>query len=204
MDYFTGLGAMPHVCISSEIRFNATCFESFACCYRNPTNPRLASSSKDNTVRVWNTASRMSELVLGGHTASVNVVRWGGAGPGKTGVLYTASSDRSVKVWDADKVLSHANRMQVLMLKLHGPIQPQGALLHTLKDHAHWVTTLTLNTDFALRTGPYDHLAKEPKSDEEGTPVPFFRRVDIGSCVFFQLSPNTCPCSLRRYSLQLI
>lgn len=44
----------------------------------------------------------------------------------------------------------------------------KGTLLHTLKDHAHWVTTLTLNTDFALRTGPYDHLAKEPKSDEEG------------------------------------
>ncbi|KAF8316156.1 WD-repeat protein [Clavulina sp. PMI_390] len=114
-------------------------------CHINPSNPRLASSSKDNTVRVWNTSTRISQYILGGHTASVNVVRWGGAGPGKSGVLYTASSDRSVKIWNADK----------------------GTLIHTLKDHAHWVTTLTLNTDFALRTGPYDHLAKEPKSDEE-------------------------------------
>lgn len=40
-------------------------------------------------------------------------------------------------------------------------------MIYTLKDHAHWVTTLTLNTDFALRTGPFDHLAIEPKSDEE-------------------------------------
>lgn len=39
--------------------------------------------------------------------------------------------------------------------------------MHTLKDHAHWVTTLTLNTDFVLRTGPFDHTSKAPPSDEE-------------------------------------
>ena len=38
-----------------------------------------------------------------------------------------------------------------------------------LKDHAHWVTTLALNTDFVLRTGPFDHTATRPASDEEGT-----------------------------------
>lgn len=41
--------------------------------------------------------------------------------------------------------------------------------MHTLKDHAHWVTTLTLNTDFVLRTGPFDHLGKKTSSDIEGT-----------------------------------
>lgn len=61
------------------------------------------------------------------------------------GVLYTASSDRTVRVWDANG----------------------GKLLHTLKDHAHWVTTLALNTDFVLRTGPFDHLGKKPASDSE-------------------------------------
>lgn len=45
----------------------------------------------------------------------------------------------------------------------------QGQPLHTLKEHAHWVTTLTLNTDFVLRTGPFDHTGKKPKSDEEGS-----------------------------------
>ena len=39
--------------------------------------------------------------------------------------------------------------------------------MHTLKDHAHWVTTLSLNTDFVLRTGPYDHTGKKPSSDED-------------------------------------
>ncbi|KAF9218220.1 WD40 repeat-like protein [Gyrodon lividus] len=111
----------------------------------NVSAPRLASSSKDGTVRVWSTATRRLEYSLGGHTASVNVVKWGGGGKGGKGVLYTASSDRTVRVWDAQG----------------------GKQLMVLKDHAHWVTTLALNTDFVLRTGPYDHTAKRPASDEE-------------------------------------
>lgn len=44
----------------------------------------------------------------------------------------------------------------------------QGKTLHILKDHAHWVTTLALNTDFVLRTGPFDHRGITPSSDAEG------------------------------------
>jgi len=44
---------------------------------------------------------RRVDYVLGGHTASINVVRWGGVGQG---VLYTAGSDRVVRVWNADGV----------------------------------------------------------------------------------------------------
>ncbi|EGO20546.1 hypothetical protein SERLADRAFT_452632 [Serpula lacrymans var. lacrymans S7.9] len=111
----------------------------------NSASPRLASSSKDGTVRVWSVATRRLEYALGGHTASVNVVKWGGGGKGRRGILYTASSDRTVRVWDANG----------------------GKQLHVLKDHAHWVTTLTLNTDFVLRTGPFDHTNKRPSDDAE-------------------------------------
>ena len=96
--------------------------------HRNAQSPRLASSSKDGTVRVWNVASRGIDFVLGGHSASVNAVRWGG-----DGAIYTASSDRTVKVWN----------------------DQDGRLIRSLQDHAHWVNTLALSTDYVLRTGPY-------------------------------------------------
>ncbi|GAA6022940.1 hypothetical protein JCM11491_005475, partial [Sporobolomyces phaffii] len=106
----------------------------------NPSSPRLASSSKDATVRVWNARSKKLEFSLGGHTASVNQVRWGGEG-----VIFTASSDRTVKLWSG----------------------ADGKLIRTLSEHAHWVNTLALNTDFVLRTGPFDQHGKVPHSDQE-------------------------------------
>lgn len=114
----------------------------------NPSTPRLASSSKDCTVRVWNTNTRSLAYSLGGHTASVNVVKWSGAG-----MLYTASSDRTLRVWDASN----------------------GSNIHILKDHAHWVTTLALSTDFVLRTGPFnwenEKQNKKDMSDAQGESV---------------------------------
>lgn len=32
----------------------------------------------------------------------------------------------------------------------------QGILVRTLEGHGHWVTTLSLNTDYVLRTGAFD------------------------------------------------
>jgi len=57
-------------------------------------------------VRVWNAANRTLAFTLGSHTASVNVVRWGGEG-----VIYTASSDRTVKLWDGKDVSRHRHSL---------------------------------------------------------------------------------------------
>lgn len=101
--------------------------------------PRLASASKDATVRIWIVDNGTIEHVLSGHKSSVSCVKWGGLGQ-----IYTASHDKTVKVWDAQ----------------------QGTLLHTLSSHAHWVNHLALSTDFALRTSYFDHTPT-PTTEEE-------------------------------------
>ncbi|KAI9772291.1 MAG: hypothetical protein M1840_001040 [Geoglossum simile] len=106
---------------------------------QSPGNPRLASASKDATVRIWNTTIRKIDTTLSGHKGSVSCVKWGG-----TGCIYTASQDKTVKIWNSK----------------------DGTLAHTLNAHAHWVNHLALSTDFVLRTGYFDHTAKVPETLE--------------------------------------
>ncbi|KAJ2448778.1 ribosome assembly [Coemansia sp. RSA 2336] len=105
----------------------------------NPQCSRVASSSKDGTVRVWDVKLRRCLFTLAGHTAAVTCVKWGGDGR-----IYTGSQDKTIKIWNSD-----------------------GTLYKTLAGHAHWVNTLAFSTDFALRTGAFDHTGKHPQSDEE-------------------------------------
>ncbi|EAU35338.1 hypothetical protein ATEG_04891 [Aspergillus terreus NIH2624] len=102
--------------------------------------PRLASASKDATVRIWDVVSKRIDTVLTGHKGSVTCVRWGG-----TGKIYTASHDRTIKVWNATN----------------------GTLVQTLNAHAHRVNHLALSTDFVLRTGYHDHTGKVPEADAD-------------------------------------
>lgn len=107
---------------------------------QTPGQPRLASASKDCTVRIWDTITRRVENVLSGHKGSISCVRWGG-----TGRIYTSSQDKTIKIWDSDG----------------------GTLIQTLTAHAHWVNHLALSTDFVLRTSYHDHTGKIPLTDEE-------------------------------------
>ena len=102
--------------------------------------PRLASASKDCTVRIWDTVTRRIENVLSGHKGSISCVRWGGLGR-----IYTSSQDKTIKIWDSNKAI----------------------LLHTLTAHAHWVNHLALSTDFVLRTAFHDHTNIIPITNEE-------------------------------------
>lgn len=102
--------------------------------------PRLASSSKDGTVRIVLVNQQKIDMVLSGHKGSVSCVKWGG-----TGFIYTASHDKTIMVWNA----------------------ADGTRAHTISAHSHWVNHLALSTDFVLRTGFYDHTGKVPNSDEE-------------------------------------
>lgn len=103
------------------------------------SHPRLASASKDTSVRVWDTSVGRLLFCLTGHSASVTCVLWGGEG-----LIMTGSQDRTIRVWHAD-----------------------GKLFRVLDGHAHWINHMALSTGFALRTGPFDHTSRVASSPEE-------------------------------------
>jgi ribosome assembly protein 4 len=57
--------------------------------------------------------------------------------------------------------------MQKMYLPLITLVNLQGKLLHVLSAHAHWVNTMSLSTDFVLRTGAFDHTGKVPSTFQE-------------------------------------
>lgn len=106
-------------------------------------SPRLVSGSKDSTVRVWNSSTRICELTMSGHTNSVSCVSWSGSN-----IVYSGSHDKTIKAWD---------------------ISASGKCIQTLKNHAHWVNHLSLSTDHAIRKGGFDYQSNRntPKNTPE-------------------------------------
>ena len=107
---------------------------SFEPLHLDPLCTRFATASKDHTTKIWNAATYQCEATICGHSDSVECVRWGGAG-----LLYTASRDRTIKVWSVD---GHGR-------SLH-------KLVRTLAGHAHRINSLALSCDYVLRTGSYE------------------------------------------------
>jgi ribosome assembly protein 4 len=56
---------------------------------------------QDTTVRIWDTFLGKYHVILTAHSESVTCVKWGG-----TDLVYTASKDRTVKVWRFDVSLT--------------------------------------------------------------------------------------------------
>lgn len=102
--------------------------------HMDPSSCRLASSSKDQTVKIWNIMTGLCETTICGHTDSVECVKWGG-----TGLLYTCSRDRTIKVWAVD-----------------GSGRSMQKLVRTMSGHAHRINSLALNCDYVCRTGSFN------------------------------------------------
>lgn len=100
----------------------ALCWEPY---HLNTSCRRFASSGKDGDIRIWDVLLGQCLRILTSHTRSITALKWGGSG-----LLYSGSQDRTVKVWRAE----------------------DGVMCRTLEGHAHWVNTITLNTDYVLRT----------------------------------------------------
>lgn len=103
--------------------------------------PRLATASKDGTIKVWDITRRVCLYTLSGHTNSVSCVKWGGQN-----ILYSGSHDKTVRCWD---------------------MKQDGKCINILKNHAHWINHLSLSTDYALRIGAFDHTGTQPSSPQE-------------------------------------
>lgn len=46
-----------------------------------------------------------------------------------------------------------------------------GSRAQTLQGHGHWVNTLALSAEYALRTGPFDHTGTAPIDPAEAQQV---------------------------------
>lgn len=75
---------------------NYLCWEPY---HSDPNSRRVASAGKDGTIRIWDSVMSKSLLILTSHTQSVTCVKWGG-----TGLIYSSSQDRSIRVWRASDV----------------------------------------------------------------------------------------------------
>lgn len=101
---------------------------------------RFVSGSKDGTIKVWEASTKRCLFTMSSHTAAVTAVKWGG-----DGLIYSAARDCTINVWAA----------------------ADGRMVRSLKGHGHWVNTMSLSTDYALRTGAFDHTGKAPSDIEQ-------------------------------------
>ena len=57
--------------------------------------------------------------------------------------------------------------LDVLLCSISAWDASDGKLVRVFKGHGHWVNTLALSSEHALRTGPFDHNGSSPKDPEE-------------------------------------
>lgn len=67
--------------------------------FRDGESRYLASSSKDTTIKIWDTIMGTCVRSLTSHTQSVTCIKWGGKN-----LIYSASQDRTIKVWRSEDV----------------------------------------------------------------------------------------------------
>ena len=62
-----------------------------------------------------------------------------------------------------------------------------------LKGHGHWVNTLALSTEYALRTGAYDHTATAPTDLDEAKAKALARHALFLFMTSLPPLPAACP-----------
>ena len=101
---------------------------------------RLVTSSRDKSLRVWDCGTRQCLFSMHSHRQAVTSCVWSGQG-----LIYSSGRDTAIFVWDTER----------------------GVMVRQLQGHGHWVNTMALSTEHALRSGPFDHKGQRPAGDEE-------------------------------------
>ena len=114
--------------------------------------PRLASASKDGTVKVWHSTRRVCVATLSGHTNAVLCVKWSGSN-----IIYSASHDKTIRAWD---------------------MTVGGKTIQVLKSHAHWVNHLSISTDYVLSKSGFDHTSSRGSTKTDAAELRSRARVE--------------------------
>lgn len=149
----------------------------------------------DKTIRIWDTILGQTLRILSSHTEAVSALRWGG-----TGLIYSGSRDKTIKVWRSVDVCNK-NDMHIFYYffcicylimkstKCFGVFK--GVFCRNLEGHGHWVNCLALNTDYVMRTGDF-----EP-ADAEKLAYNDIKRSGEFQCSFFTNMNISDMCSWK-------
>ncbi|KAL4663854.1 hypothetical protein H8959_000918 [Pygathrix nigripes] len=115
----------------------------------SPDGKKLASGCKNGQILLWDPSTgKQVGRTLAGHSKWITGLSWEPlhANP-ECRYVASSSKDGSVRIWDTT-----AGRCERI---LTGHTQ-SGVLCRTLQGHGHWVNTMALSTDYALRTGAFE------------------------------------------------
>eukprot|EP00912_Choanoflagellata_sp_UC4_P002266 UC4_evm1s1434 len=116
----------------------------------SPDGNHLASGSGDTTVRFWDINTQLPKYTCTGHKTWVSCIAWS---PDARALATGERCDRAerpsaIHIWNPET----GEPLTIKVWKAS-----DGMLCRTLEGHAHRVNHLALNTDFVIRTGPFDH-----------------------------------------------
>ncbi|MEQ8192056.1 MAG: protein kinase, partial [Candidatus Eremiobacterota bacterium] len=66
----------------------------------SPDGNRLASGSRDRSIKIWHITSTEAEHTVSGHTGWISDIKWSHDGK----IIISGSSDKTVKMWDSEQM----------------------------------------------------------------------------------------------------
>jgi THO complex subunit 3 len=127
---------------------------------------KLASGSSDNTARVWNisgSSTRGREAELTGHTGVVNIVQFDPTNPN---TLATASTDKSVRLWDL-RTNKSTHKISTVGENINLSWRPDGVhIVVSNKDDT--VSIIDVRNHKIIKSVKYNHIVNEIKWDYSG------------------------------------